>query len=259
MKKRLLNFISLLIVLSTVFSLVSCNPDTPDEPDNTELQTNKSTTLAPVEIVEVPAGESELTEMLNAAIEYVELYCYRYTKHTVCDVNSVNVGSLSTASNATDAFRSIFGKKDVAIDYDYNTSRDSFAANFPQSGYTVNDISSITAQQADGSIVITAEFPNESSPSAESGQLHKLSNDYLSVESVNKALADFNSSANSVSVTASDIKIKATISSQDSSLTTLEVSYTQRFNLSGVTLVKLEGSSVTGTSQTTVTYSKIGV
>lgn len=259
MKKRIINFISLLLVLSTVFSLVSCNTDTPDNPDSTEPQTDKSTTLAPVEIVEVPTDASELSEMLNAAIEYVELYCYRYTKHAVCNVNSLNVGTLSTASNAADAFRSIFGKKDVTIDYNYNTSRDSFAANFPQSGYTVNDMSSITAQQVDNSIVITAQFPNESSPDEESGQLYKLTNDYLSVEDVNKALTDFNSSASSVSVTASDIKVKATINAKDSSLTSLEVSYTQRFNLSGVTLVKLEGSGVTGTSQTTVTYSKIGV
>ena len=258
MKKRLLNFISLLLVTVTVFSLVSCD-NTVDEPEVTEPLTNKSTTQAPVKIVEIPTDKGELAEMLNAAIEYVELYCYHYTKHTVCKVDSVNVGTLSTASNAADAFRSVFGKKDVAIEYNYNTSRDSFAANFPESGYTVNDISLISAQQTGDSIVITADFPNESNPSEDSGLLRKMSNDYLTVDSVNKALADFNSTAASVSVTVSDIRIKATISAEDSSLTELEVSFTQRFNLTGVTLVKLEGSGVTGTSQTTVKYSNIGV
>lgn len=259
MKKRVLSFISFLMVTVTVFSLASCSKKPTDETDNTEPLTSKSTTQAPVKIVEVPTDKGKLTDMLNAAIEYVELYCYRYTKRTVCNVDPVNVGTLSTASNATEAFRSVFGKKDVSIDYDYNTSRDSFAENFPESGYTTKEISSITAQQVDDSIIITAEFPSENNPNAESGQLHKMSNDFLSVEDVNKALADFDSSATSVSVNASDIVIKATINSQDSSLTSLEVSYTQRFNLSGVTLVKLEGSSVTGTSQTTVTFSNIGV
>lgn len=259
MKKRFINFISLLMVTATVFTLVSCNPKTPDEPDNTEHPTSKSTTGAPVEIVEIPTDEEELAGMLNAAIEYVELYCYRYTKRTVCDVNSLNIGSFSSVSNAADAFRSIFGKKDVSIDYNYNTSRDSFAKNFPESGYTKADISSISANQVDGSIVITAQFPSESSPTQDKGLLHRMSNDFLSVDAVSKALADFSSSAASVSVTASDIQIKATISAQDSSLTALEVSYTQRYSLTGVTLVKVEGAGVTAASKTTVTYSEIGI
>lgn len=258
MEKRYIKLISFLLVAVTVFSLVSCNR-TVEEPGTEEPLTSKNTTQAPVKIVEIPTAKGELTEMLNAAIEYVELYCYHYTKHTVCNADSVNVGSLATVSNAAEAFRSIFGKKDVAIEYNYNMSRDSFAANFPESGYTMGDISLITAQQVGDSIVITADFPNENSPSENSGMLRKMSNEYVSVESVNKALSDFNSSAKAVSVTASDIQIKATISATDSSLTALEVSYTQNFNLTGVTLVKLEGSVVTGSAKTTVTYSKIGV
>ncbi|MBR3836370.1 MAG: hypothetical protein IKJ69_06275 [Clostridia bacterium] len=259
MKKSVLNFISLLMVAATVFSLVSCGKTTPENPDGEEPITSKSTTQIPVEIVDIPTDKGELVKMLNSAIEYVELYCYRYTKRAVCKVDGLNVGTLSTASNAAQAFRSIFGQKDVSIEYEYNTSRDSFAANFPQSGYTVNEVSSITAQQDDGTIILTAEFPSENNPSDKSGQLHKLSNDYLSVENVNKALTEFNSSAASVSVTASDIKIKATINAKDSSLQSLEVSFTQRFNLTGVTLVKIEGSGVTGASHTTVIYSSIGV
>lgn len=258
MKKRNLRFISFLLVAVTVFSLVSCNGKV-DEPDATEPLTSKNTTQAPVKIVEIPTDKSELTDMLNAAIEYVELYCYHYTKHTLCNAQNVNVGTLATASNAVEAFRSMFGQKDVSIEYNYNMSRDSFAANFPESGYTTGDISRITAQQVDNSIVITADFPNESNPSGNSGLLRKMSNEYVSAESVNKSLSDFKSSATSVSVTVSDIQIKATISAEDSSLTALEVSYTQNFNLAGVTLVQLEGSGVTGTTKTTVKYSKIGV
>ncbi len=258
MKKGFLNLISVLLVLSTIFLLAACDNNTQDEPDGTELNTSKSTTQAPVQIAEIPTDKKELTEMLNAAVDYVELYCYRYKKHTDCKVEGVNVGSLSAASNATAAFKSIFGEKSVTLDYNYNTSKDTFAANFPEGGFSVNDFIELTAEPAEDAIVITAEFPSETNPS-DKGILHKLSTDYLNTAGVEKALSEFNSSASSVSVSVSDIKLKATISSKDSSLTKLEVSYTERYSLSGVTLVKLEGSSVTATSKTTVTYTDIGI
>lgn len=225
--------------------------------DGEEEITTKATTQ-PVEIVELPEGEEELAQMLNAAVEYIELYCYHYTKNINCQVSSVNVGSLSQASNAVDAFKSIFGEKNITMNYDYNASRDAFSANFPVSGYTVDEMESITAQQESDSVIITATFPSETNPNDESGVLSRLCSDYQNQEDVKKALTEFSSSATSVSVTASDITIKATIRANDSSLESLEVSYTQRYTLSGVTLVKLEGSTVTGTANTTVKYSGMG-
>ena len=102
MKKTSLRIISILIVICTVVGLVSCGkkPETPVDEDVTR-QTSKSQTQ-PVQIVEIPTEKSELTEMFNAALEYVELYCYRYSKNTTCTVNSLNVGSLSSVSNARD-------------------------------------------------------------------------------------------------------------------------------------------------------------
>ncbi len=259
MNKRFLNLISLLLVFSVVFSFVSCNKEETEVPQDTETVTTKGTTQEPVTISKVPTDKAELTEMLNSALDYVELYCYRYTKHTVCKVDSVSVGALSQASNAVDAFKSIFGEKDVAFDYEYNTSRTSFSENFPQSDYSVEDLTIISAEQNDDAIVLVAEFPDENNPTADSGLLNKMTTEYHSVENIKKALSDFSSSASSVSVSASDIKMTAVINAQDSSLTKLEVSYTERYSLSGVTLVKLEGSSVTGTAKTTVTYTDIGV
>ncbi len=259
MKKRFINLISFLLIVSTVISLVSCGKAEQEVPENTEAVTTKGTTNAPVKIVQIPTDKNELAEMLNSAIDYVELYCYRYTKHTVCSVDSVSVGSLSQASGAVDAFKSIFGEKDIAVDYEYNTSRTAFAENFPQSDYTADDFTGIIANRADDSIVLVAEFPDEINPTADKGVLHKMSNEYHSAESVKKALSDFNSSAASVNVTASNIKMTATINAQDSSLTKLEVSYDENYSLSGVTLVKLEGSGVIGTAKTTVTYTNIGV
>ena len=169
------------------------------------------------------------------------------------------MGSLSAVSNAGDAFRSIFGKKDISYDYDYNTSRDAFKANFPESGYEADDIQNITAQQNGNDIIITATFAGENNPTEDKGFLHKLTTEYLDAEDVSKALTEFNSSAESVSVSASDITVKATLNANDSSLRTLEISFTQRFSLSGVTLVKLEGSSVTATSSTVIKYTGIGI
>ena len=259
MKKTSLRIISFLIVICTVAGLVSCGkkPETPLEDDITR-QTSKSQTQ-PIQIVEIPTEKEDLADMFNASLEYVELYCYRYSKKTVCTVNSLNVGALSSVSNANDAFRSIFGKKDITYDYDYNTSRDAFKANFPESGYSENDIQSIAAEQKDNDIVITAKFAGESNPTADKGLLHKLTADFVSADDVKKSLTEFNSSAQSVSVSASDITVKATISTQDSSLKTLQISFTQRYALSGVTLVKMEGSSVSATSSTVITYTGIGI
>ncbi len=258
MKKKVLSLISAVIVLLTVFSLAACRDVGQDEPDNTEPNTSKSTTEAPVEIVEIPTEKKDIVEVLNGALDYVELYCYRYTKHTACKVDNVSVGALSSASNAVSAFKSIFGEKDVTLDYDYNTSKDTFAANFPESGYNVNDFLDINAELDGNSIVITAQLPSENNPS-ENGLLHRLTTEYLNSASVEKALREFNSSATAVSASATDIAVKATVSAKDSSLTRLEISFTERYSLSGVTLVKLEGSSVTASSKTTVTYTAIGV
>lgn len=259
MKKTSLRIISILIVIYTVVGLVSCGrkPETPDDEGITK-QTSKSQTQ-PVQIVEIPTEKAELTEMFNAALEYVELYCYRYSKNTACTVNNLNIGPLSSVSNANDAFRSVFGKKDISYDYDYNTSRDAFKANFPESGYSESDIQNIVAQQKDKDIVITATFVGENSPTDEKGLLHKLTSEFLSTEDVKKALTEFNSSAESISVSASDITVTATISAQDSSLKSLQISFTQRYALSGVTLVKIEGSSVSATSSTVITYTGIGI
>ncbi len=258
MKKLFINLISFLMALLTVLSLTACDGDKPDKPDNTEPDVSKSTIQEPVKIVEIPTDEKELAEMLNGAIDYVELYCYHYTKHTTRKVSDVSVGTLSSVPNAVDAFKSVFGEKDVSFDYEYNTSKEAFKANFPEGGYTVDELRNIKAEQSENSIIITAELPDEANPS-ETGLLYKLCADTVNTASVEKALSDFNSSATSVGVSAYDIKLKATISAQDSSLTELEISYTQRYSLAGVTLVKLEGSSVSAVSNTIVKYTDIGV
>lgn len=258
MKNTAMRIVSLLVVLCTVFVLVSCDKEPEVQPEETPIQTSKSQTQ-PTQIIDIPTEKEDLADMFNAAIEYVELYCYHYTKHTTCTVNNLSIGSLSEASNAAEAFRSIFGKKDISYDYDYNTSRDAFKNNFPESGYTVSDLQTISAQQVDNDIIITATFPSESNPAEDKGRLYKLCSDFQSVESVKKSLADFSSSASSVSVSATNITVKATLKAQDSSLKTLEISFNQSFSLSGVTLVKLEGSTVSATSTTVIRYTNIGI
>lgn len=254
MKKVLLNCISLTVVFCMLFSFASCKKEPTEVPED-DLTVSTKATTKPVEIIDVPTGEEELTEMLNAAVEYIELYCYNYTKNVNCKVSDVSLGSLSAASNAAEAFRSIFGEKNITMNYSYNASRDAFSDNFPSSGYTTEEVHSVSAQQIEDKIVITATFPNETNPTDDSGVLYRLCPDYQNTEDIKKALSEFGSSATSTSIIASDITIKATIRAQDSGLEKLEVSYTQRYTLSGVTLVKLEGSTVTGTAKTTVIYS----
>ncbi len=257
MKNSFLKFISLSLVFCVFFSFASCKKDPEVTPEEPEIETTRSTTQ-PVEIVEVPTGRDELTQMLNAAINYTELYCYHYTKNIDCKASDINVGSLSAASKAVDAFKSIFGEKNITMNYEYNASRDAFSANFPSGDFTVDEIETISAKRVDDKIIITAVFPNENNPSDDSGALYRLCPDYQNSEDVKKALIEFNSSASSISVSASDIMVEATLNANDSSLEQLAVSYTQRYTLSGVILSKLEGSTVTGTAKTRVVYSEIG-
>ena len=259
MKKVLFNFISLAVAFSMLFSFASCKKQTPaPQEEEIEVSSTKATTQ-PVEIVELPTDKAELTEMLNSAVGYIEHYCYHYTKNIKCEVSNLSVGSFSAAGkDATDAFKSVFGEKDITMNFDYNASRDAFSANFPASDFEADEISLITAEQKDDKIIITAVFPNETNPTDDAGALHRLCADYQSAEDVSKALSDFKASATATSVTASDITIKATIRANDSGLEQLEVSYTQRYTLTGVTLVKLEGSAVTGAAKTTVIYSGMG-
>lgn len=257
MKSFFLKFISLSLVFCLIFSFASCKKEPVATPEEPEIETTRSTTQ-PVEIIEVPTGHDELTKMFNAAIGYTELYCYRYTKNIDCKASDINVGSLSAASKAVDAFKSIFGEKNITMNYEYNASRDAFSANFPSGDFTPEEILSISAERVEDKIVITAIFPNENNPSDDSGTLYRLCPDYQNSEDVKKALVEFNSSASSVSVSASDITVEATINANDSSLEQLVVSYTQRYTLSGVVLSKLEGSTVTGTAKTRVVYSGIG-
>lgn len=259
MKKYICIILSAAIMIS-VLSFSACQKKENGEEKTTTsaaTQTTRAATSAPVKIVDVPATTEEHMQMFNAALDFFELYCYQYTKAVKCEVSDVSVGSLSAASNASEAFKSIFGAVDKSNDYDYSTGQESFAENTIKSGFTSADIILSEAKQDGNDIILTVTFPNETNPSEKSGQLHKLTSEYVGVDKVNKSLDEFSSSAGSVSVSASDITAKVVLNSQDSCPKSITISFTERFSLSSVKLVQLEGSAVTGTSKTTVTYSNI--
>ena len=256
--KRIISVFLIITTLAAVLSFAACKKNEIPEDEAPSVQEySKSTTAKPVEIADIPKSTEDRVEMLNSALDYVDVYCYGYTKKTKCDVSGVNVGNLSAASNAVDAFKSVFGQTDVTYEYDYKAAPESFAQNFIDVRFSSSDVLSAEANQDGGNIILKITFPNESNPTDTNGQLSKISKEYLSAAAVSKNLGEFDSSADSVNVSASDITVTATISAKDSSLIKLVVSYTESFALSSVKLVQLEGSSVTGTSKTVVTYSQI--
>lgn len=258
--KKIISLLTLLAMTATFLSFAACkkNQNTVGTNDTSSTQEyTKKTTEKPVEIADIPESTEDRVEMLNSALDYIDIYCHKYTKKIKCDVSNVNAGGLSAASNAADAFMSIFGKTDVTNEYDYDSAPESFAENFIKERFTATDVLSAEAKQEDGNIILEVTFPDESNPNDKNGQLHKLSTEYISVSKVNTSLGEFDSSAGSVSISASDITVTATISAADSSLKNLVVAYTENFALSSVRLVQLEGSSVTGTSKTVETYSEI--
>lgn len=254
MKNHFLKILSLLTTLCVVLSLVSCKGKQETPTQDIEPTYEKSVTEETVKIANIPTDNDGLTDMLNAAINYVDKYCYKYKKALKCDASVDNLGSLSSASNAAEAFASIFGEKDITADYDYNADKKLFADNFINGKFKAEEISSITAKQDGDVVVLTAQFGGESNPTNESGILYRLGGDYVSADTVSKSLGEFKSSATSVSVSADSMSIVARISVEDSSLKSMTVSYTERFNLSGVTLVKLSGGAVSGSAKTVIEY-----
>lgn len=258
MKKSFLKTVSVAVAFCSVISLAACKGKTDVNEQTTEPTPEKSVTEETVRIANVPTDAAELTDMLNAAISYVDRYCYKYKKSLKCDANVTSLGSLSAATNAADAFASIFGEKSVNADYDYKADEKLFADNFVKGPFEAGEISSIVAKQEDDAVVLTAVLNDESNPTDEKGILHRLGGDYQNVEDVKKSLGEFKSSASSVSISADTVSITARISIEDSSLRSMTVSYTERYHLSGVTLVKLSGGSVSGSARTVIEYTDFG-
>lgn len=245
----------------SVFSLSACRKKekvTEQTTTVTENESTKSTMAEPVRIVDIPTSKEEQVNMLNSALDYFDLYCYEYTKSVKCEVSDVDVGNLSAASNAVAGFKSVFGeKKETPNDYNYQTGQESFEENSMKSGFSTADIVLIDVKQEGNDIVLTATFANETNPNETAGQLHKLTSEYIDIEKVNSNLSEFSSSADSVNIAVSDITLNIRLNSSDSRLQKVTLSFTEKFSLGSVRLVQLEGSSVTGTSKTTVTYSNI--
>ena len=257
--KKILYFISAALISCSVFSLTACGDEKePDTETTKSTHAAKITTSEPVKIVNIPEKTEDRVEMLNSALDYIDVYCYKYKKNVKCSITTLNVGSLSKVSNSWDAFKSVFGEKDSTVEYDYNTAPESFSDNIITSGFTADDVVSADAKQDGDNIILTVSFGNESNPNSKNGFLYKLSSDYINAEKVKSNLSEFNSSAGSINVSAYDIKITATISAEDSSLKKLVVSYAENFSLGNVRLVQLNESTVTGISKTTETYSDIG-
>ena len=249
------------ILLFSAFSFSACKKNDNGETETTAAAETsgltKATTSKTVRIVDLPTSKEDQISMFNAALDFFDLYCYSFTKDVRCSVSNVSVGSLSSASNAVEAFKSVFGETETSNNYVYQTGQESFSENSMKSGFTSADVVLADVKQEDSDIILTVKFPNESNPSEKNGQLHKLTTEYLSAEKVKKNLSEFNSSAGSVNVSASDIEVTVVLNSLNSSLKGLTLSFTENFSLGSVKLVQLEGSSVTGTSKTTVSYSNI--
>ncbi|MBQ7549387.1 MAG: hypothetical protein IJT03_06760 [Clostridia bacterium] len=256
MKNNIIRIVSLIIALAAVVQLASCGKNGETEPEKTVTsERTKASTSSTEKIVEIPEDKDEIVRMFNAALDFVDVYCYKYKKHVKCSVSDLNIGSLSAASNAGDAFRNIFGEGNFDTDYDYNKSKDDFDSSFPKSGFTPDMLTDATASAESDRIIITVRFPSESNPDKENGSLRLITNDFKDSETVKKSLTDFNSSASSISINAYDIEMKAAVSTVDRSLLSLDISFNERYTLSGVKLVELEGSTVSGISNVSINYS----
>lgn len=254
MKKCALNILSIILVIAVIVSMAACQKKDSPEEQPVSTSAEKEVTSETVKIVNIPTDKAALSDMLNASLNYVDKYCYKYKKTLKCTADISNLGSFSSVSNASDAFASVFGEKEITADYDYNADKKLFSDNFVGGPFEDGEIVSISAKQEDNTVVITADLVSENEPTDESGVLHRLGGDYINSENVKSSLGEFKSSATSIGVSASGIKIISRISADDSSLQSLTVEYTEQFALTGITLVKIKGGAVNGSAKTTIEY-----
>ena len=246
------------MAVAAIFTMSSCTGKSEEPATSATKEHTKAQISQAVKIANVPTEKAEIIKMLNSALDYVDVYCYAYTKSVKCSVSDINVGTLSAASNSNDAFASIFGETEITSKFDYKVSKDDFGNNFIKSGFTAEEATDAQAQQDGDMIVLTVSFKSETNPQDGTGILYRLGGNYQNVDAVKKNLTDFNSSAKSINISATDISITAKVSADDSSLKQLDIKYTEKYALSGVTLVKLEGTSVTGNAATVISYTEIG-
>lgn len=258
MKNRLIKVMAVCIAFCTAFSLAACRDNQPQAEGVPATTEEKASVSETVKIVDIPTDTAELTDMLNNAISYVDRYCYKYNKDVKCEAVLVNLGSLSSVSNARSAFASMFGQKELSSEYDYKADKNLFAANFIVGSIEANEIATISASAKDDTVIVVAELVNDSAPSDDEGLLGRLGGEHITADDVKTSLTEFKSSATSVNVTADSIKLTATISTDDSRLISMKVEYTENFSLTGVKLVKIEGGTVTGTSKTEILYTNLG-
>lgn len=258
MKNYLIKAAAICIVLCSVFSLAACREEPPQMEGVPTTAEEKASISETVKIVNIPTDTAELTDMLNNAIGYVDRYCYKFNKNVKCEVETVNLGALSAVSNARNAFASIFGQKELASEYDYKADKKLFAENFIKGSISKDEITEIRAYEEDGAVVVVAELASETVTDGDEGLLCRLGGEHITPEDVKTSLTEFKSSATAVSVSADGIKLTAKISTEDSRLVSMDVEYTERFNLSGVKLVEIEGGTVSGNAKTEISYTNLG-
>lgn len=258
MKNRFIKAAAICIAFCAVASLAACKREQPQQEGVPATTEEKASVSETVKIVNIPTDTAELADMLNNAIGYVDRYCYKFNKDVKCEAAAVNLGSLSSVSNARNAFASIFGQKELSSEYDYKTDKNLFAENFIQGSIAEDEITAIRAYEEDGAVVIVAELVGETVTDGDEGLLCRLGGEHITPEDVKTSLTEFKSSATAVSVSADGIKLTAKISTDDSRLISMDVEYTERFNLSGVKLVEIEGGTVSGNAKTEISYTNLG-
>ena len=92
MKEYIMKIISAATAVCILFSLVACGNKTPAPEQEEEPTFEKSATSQTVKIASIPTDETELSDMLNAAVNYVDQYCYKYKKTVKCDASVDSVG-----------------------------------------------------------------------------------------------------------------------------------------------------------------------
>lgn len=259
MKKKLSAFMAVVILVCAVTVFSSCGKENDSTgSNNATVAETKNTTSEVSKIIDAPTEKDAVIDMFNKAIGYVDEFCYSYTKTVKNSVGELSIGSLSKVNNAESAFKKVFGEKESNVQYKYKDNKDGFNANFTKDKLTSDMVVSFGSKKDGDLIIITVNLPSETNPDEKTGNLSKFTNDYINVKSVQDELESFGSSSSATSIFADNIFMTAEIDANNSTLKKFTIGFNENFTLSGVKLVEVDGSTVTGKMSAEIEYTEIG-
>ncbi len=265
MKNTGIKILSVIIVVSVVFSLCSCRLNKKDT--SGIMTTNRELTLstAPVSVkttdlsvkAVAPKGSDKIIEYFNNSLEYFVKKDFEFTEKYKTSLESFSAGSLWNVEGATQSYRSTLESSfgDMMGVGSLNKSfyvGDDISEDFAIRAVEAGNLKSCSAK-AEGSNVKVA-FNYKPSNGEGMTNVRLLTNYYMSSGSFSSKIGSYGASSSGATATISGVKLSATIDYSTNNFVSVKIEYTTSFYAEEVSFDYVSGGPVKGTTKTEIVY-----